>query len=85
MTDAGLYQFATRVNHVCVKSMDLSYCRSLSDDSIEALAKKCTNLEFLNLSGVNRITDEGAKVMSRIKAKAHTQHMAPVAYRFKHT
>ena len=61
MTDAGLYSFATRVNRGCLKSLDISYCRSISDDSIEALAKKCTNLEFLNLSGLNRITDEGAK------------------------
>jgi hypothetical protein len=46
------------------RSLDVSYCRSLSDDSIEVVAKKLTHITYLNLRGLNRITDISAKAVT---------------------
>jgi hypothetical protein len=64
ITDTGLYTFAMTVNAKTFRSMDISYCRQISDDSIEAIARKCVKLQFLNVCGVNRITDIGAKAIT---------------------
>mmetsp|Transcript_12346 Transcript_12346/g.15885 ORF Transcript_12346/g.15885 Transcript_12346/m.15885 type:complete len:347 (+) Transcript_12346:88-1128(+) len=64
LSDAGLYQFAMEANPRPFKSLDLSYCRGLSDDSIEAVAKKLTHISYLNLRGLSRVTDLSAKAVT---------------------
>ena len=59
-----MYTFAMTVNAKTFRSLDISYCRQISDDSIEAIARKCVKLQFLNVCGVNRITDIGAKAIT---------------------
>ena len=64
ITDQGLYQFAVTVNTQTFTSMDLTCCRSLTDDSIVGLASKCTGLKYLNLCGVSRCTAIGGKAVT---------------------
>ena len=54
---AGVYAFATKCFVPKLKSLDLSFCSAVSDDGVAAVAEKCTNLEYLNVAGLHRVTD----------------------------
>lgn len=63
ISDAGL-------SHICggftakeMTSLDVSFCREITDFSIITLADQCPNLKFLNLTGLSRITDEGMRAI----------------------
>ena len=60
VTDAGAYAFATSEAATKLRSLDVSYCASLSDDGVAAIAERCGALEYLNLSGLHRVTDQAA-------------------------
>jgi hypothetical protein len=64
VTDEGLYVFAMNCNSKPLTSMDLSFCRSVGDDAIEVLAKRCSHMQFLNLQGLCRVTDHGIKAVT---------------------
>ena len=61
ISDSGVYAFATKCFVPKLKSLDLSFCSSISDDGIAAVAEKCTNLEYLNVAGLHRVTDSAAR------------------------
>ena len=56
-TDPAATLLASHVSAKTLTSLDVSYCRSLSDDSVSAIADKCRSLRYLNLSGLTRLTD----------------------------
>ena len=60
MTDAGIYALATTCAQSKLRSLDVSFCASLSDDGVSAVAERCAALEYLNLSGLHRVTDAAA-------------------------
>ena len=64
VTDAGVYEFAMTCNPKPLRSVDLSYCRGIGDDAVEVLAKRCTQLSFLSLTGLSRVTDHGVKAVT---------------------
>ena len=60
VTDAGVYALATTCAQSKLRSLDVSFCASLSDDGVSAVAERCAALEYLNLSGLHRVTDAAA-------------------------
>jgi F-box and leucine-rich repeat protein 2/20 len=64
ITDTGLYSFAMNANPKPFRSLDVSYCRSLCDDSIEVVAKKLVHITYLSLRGCSRVTDLSAKAVT---------------------
>lgn len=63
-TDEGLYQFAVTANPATFTSLDLTCCRSITDDGLVGLAEKMTKLKYLNICGVNRCTEVGGKAIT---------------------
>jgi F-box and leucine-rich repeat protein 2/20 len=61
ITDEGLALMATVLSSKFLTSLDLSFCRDISDRGIISIAEKCTNLTSLNLCGLNRVTDEATR------------------------
>jgi hypothetical protein len=44
--------------------LDITCCRSITDDGLVGLAEKCTAMKFLNICGVNKCTAIGAKAIT---------------------
>lgn len=61
ITDEGLSLMTTSMSSKFLTSLDLSFCREISDSGILSLSEKCTSLSSLNLCGLNRVTDEAAR------------------------
>ena len=60
VTDAGVYALQHDLCPVETEILDVSFCASLSDDGVSAVAERCAALEYLNLSGLHRVTDAAA-------------------------
>lgn len=45
-------------------SLDLTCCRSITDDALVGIAEKCKALKYLNICGVNRCTEIGGKAIT---------------------
>ena len=43
-------------------SLDISFCREATDNSITAIVTRCANLNYLNLTGLTRLTEKTARV-----------------------
>lgn len=61
ISDDGLSQLATVVSKKHLTSLDLSFCRDITDFGIICLSESCPNLRRLNLCGLSRITGEGLR------------------------
>ena len=63
LTNEGLSQMSNVLSSKHLTNLDISFCREISDFGISSLAEKCTSLTSINLCGLNRITDEGARFL----------------------
>lgn len=61
ISDEGLATLANVLSAKHLTNLDISFCRDISDFGILSLVEKCTNISSLNLCGLNRITDDGAR------------------------
>jgi F-box and leucine-rich repeat protein GRR1 len=43
-------------------SLDISFCREATDNSITAIVTRCANLNYLNLTGLTRLTERAVRV-----------------------
>ena len=75
ISDSGVYAFATKCFVPKLKSLDLSFCSSISDDGVAAVAEKCTNLEYLNVAGLHRVTDSAARHITHNLWKLRTLNL----------
>ena len=48
----------------CLKSLNVSLCREVTDNSLGKIATHCKNLEELNLAGCSRISNSGILLIS---------------------
>lgn len=59
--DGGLSMICSALSEKHIKSMDVSFCRDISDYGAISIAESCPYLVYLNLSGLSRISDRGAR------------------------
>jgi hypothetical protein len=53
----------------------MSFCSAVSDDGVAAVAEKCTNLEYLNVAGLHRVTDSAARHVTHNLWKLRTLNL----------
>ena len=58
VTDKGILELVRR-NGAYISSLELSGCSGITDKSLEAISKFCTNLKSIDLTRCNKITDIG--------------------------
>eukprot|EP01132_Coremiostelium_polycephalum_P007447 gene7447-9152_t len=60
------FQAIHSISHSCksLTSLNISYCKSLTDNAIERIASSLTSLTKLKIDGIANITDEGIKSLS---------------------
>lgn len=63
ISDDGLSLLATKLSKKSFTSLDISFCRLITDFGLTSIAETCTNLKFLNLCGLNRISDVGTRTL----------------------
>jgi hypothetical protein len=63
ITDGGMSQMVNFMSAKYLTCLDISFCRDISDFGILSLAEKCTSITSLNLCGLNRVTDDGARMI----------------------
>lgn len=59
-----ILEYALNKELPCLKSLDLSLCRDITDSSLGKIATHCKNLEELNLAGCIRVSNSGVLLIS---------------------
>eukprot|EP00667_Euglena_gracilis_P002505 EG_transcript_2505 len=67
--DCGPTTFRTLHASPALRAVDLSYCSTVTDASLVAIARYCNALEWLNLSGCTAITDVGVAAVGNHLSK----------------
>ena len=65
LNDEGLSILCNYLSNKSFTSLDISFCREISDFGIVSLTQSCPSLIHVNLAGLNRITDEGCRALMR--------------------
>ena len=56
ITDEGMTELCTNLSPKCLTSLDISFCRDISDYAMLALSQACPNLNHLNVCGLSKLT-----------------------------
>ncbi len=59
ITDEGLSLISVVLSKKNMTSLDISFCRDVTDFGLITLSEICCNLKFLNLCSLSRVTDVG--------------------------
>ena len=59
--DGGLSMICSALSAKHMRSLDISFCRDVSDYGAISVAESCPELRYLNLSGLSRVSDRGAR------------------------
>ena len=63
ISDAGLSLICSAFSKKSMTSLDVSLCRDITDHAIISIGQSAPGIKFLNLAGLSRITDEGARAL----------------------
>ncbi|GAM26590.1 hypothetical protein SAMD00019534_097650 [Acytostelium subglobosum LB1] len=63
------FQTIHSITHSCksLTSLNISFCKSLTDTSLERIASDLTNLKKLKIDSIINITDDGIKALSEVQ------------------
>ena len=70
VTDKAVEKFA-RKKGPCLRALSVANCPHVSDDGVEVLAKHCTGLRSIDLSGCPRVRDRSVYAMSSLVGLRH--------------
>jgi hypothetical protein len=59
--DGGLSMICSALSDTHMRSLDISFCRDVSDYGAISIAESCPALRYLNMSGLSRVSDRGAR------------------------
>ena len=65
LDDEGLSVLSNYLSSKSFTSLDISFCREISDFGINSLTQSCPSLIHVNMVGLIRITDEGCRLLTR--------------------
>ncbi|EFA85283.1 Histidine kinase A [Heterostelium album PN500] len=77
------FQTIHSITHSCksLTSLNISYCKSLTDTSIERIASSLSNLKKLKMDSVVNITDDGIKALSEAPIASSIEDLSLVGCR----
>ena len=63
ISDSGLSLVCSALSEKHMVSLDISQCRDISDYGAISVGESCPALRYLNINGLSRISDKGARVI----------------------
>jgi hypothetical protein len=63
LTDKSFTLISSTFSKHNMTSVDISFCRDITDQAILNLAQNCPNLRFLNICGLSRVADKGIEAL----------------------
>jgi len=63
INDAGIAAISALLSKKYMDTIDISFCRDISDHGIVTLVDQCPNLSTLNICGLNRVTEIGTNAI----------------------
>ncbi len=63
ITDAGMSLICSAVSDKTMSHLDISFCRDISDYGAGSIAESMKNLKFINMCGLSRVSDKGARAV----------------------
>ena len=61
LTDSSFTLIASTFSRTNMTSVDISFCRDVTDNAIVTLAESCPALKHLNICGLSRVADRGVQ------------------------
>ena len=78
ISDLGLSIMARDFSKIFLTSLDLSFCRDITDNGVMSVVDRCQNLTFLNLCSCSRLTDDATKAICSKLWKLQTLNLEDV-------
>ena len=63
LSDSSFTLISSTLSRTNLTSVDVSFCRDITDNAIVTLAESCPNLKHLNLCGLSRVADRGIQAL----------------------